>query len=147
MLNQRGRQHLAADALERLMIYPNAAKDVETLEFPYAELFRDLSAAICRPNGVLITFGYGFGDDHINRIIGDMLTLRSTHLLVIAYGDPGQRAARFLGEVVPEQYSLLYGPHFGDLGTLVDHYLPQPGSEDLLRREADRARALSTLAA
>jgi hypothetical protein len=138
---------LASDALERLMIYPNAAKDVETLEFPYAELFRDWSAAICRPNGVLVTIGYGFGDDHINRIIKDMLTLRSTHLLVIAYGDPGGRAARFLGGVAPEQYSLLYGPHFGDLGSLVDHYLPQPGSEDLLRREADRARLLNARAA
>lgn len=123
---------LAADALNRLMIYPNAAKDVETLEFPYAELFRDLSAAICRPNGVLVTFGYGFGDDHINRIIRDMLTLRSTHLLVIAYSDPGDRAARFLHSVAREQYSLLFGSHFGDLGTLVDHYLPQPGSEQAL---------------
>jgi hypothetical protein len=54
------------------MIYPNAAKDLETLQFPYAELFRDLSAALCRPNGVLVTYGYGFGDDHINRVIRDI---------------------------------------------------------------------------
>jgi hypothetical protein len=135
---------LVTDALARLMIYPNAAKDVETLKFPYAELFRDLSAAICRPNGVLVTFGYGFGDDHINRIIRDMLTLRSTHLLVIAFSDPGDRAAQFLDAIAPEQYSLLYGSHFGDLGTLFDHYLPQPGSEQLLLRDAERGRALST---
>ena len=44
------------------MIYPNPAKDVETLAYPYAELFRDFAAAICRPNSVLVTFGYGFGD-------------------------------------------------------------------------------------
>ena len=134
---------LAIDALDRLMIYPNAAKDVGTLEFPYAELFRDFSSAICRPNGVLVTFGYGFGDSHINRIIRDMLTLRSTHLLVIAFGDPGNRTARFLGSVAPEQYSLLYGSHFGDLGSLVDNYLPQPGSEEATLREAERARALA----
>ena len=33
---------LERDALHRLIIYPNAAKDVHTLLFPYAELFRDL---------------------------------------------------------------------------------------------------------
>ncbi|HMJ04275.1 MAG TPA: SIR2 family protein, partial [Conexibacter sp.] len=101
---------LGRDALERLMIYPNAAKDVETLLFPYAELFRDLSAALCRPNSVLTTFGYGFGDDHINRVIRDMLTLRSTHLLVISHGDPGGRIATFLENVAPEQHSVLLGP-------------------------------------
>lgn len=130
------------DALRRLMIYPNAAKDVETLLFPYADLFRDLSAALCRPNGVLVTFGYGFGDDHINRIIRDMLTLRSTHLLVIARDDEAGRAERFLERVAPEQFSLLLGPHFGDLAPLVDHYLPQPGPEQVLARQAGRDKAL-----
>jgi hypothetical protein len=49
---------LADDPLSRLMIYPNAAKDVETLLFPYAELFRDFSASIRRANGALVTYGY-----------------------------------------------------------------------------------------
>ena len=59
--------------LTGLMIYPNPAKDVETLEYPYAELFRDFAASVCQPNAVLVTYGYGFGDDHINRILRDML--------------------------------------------------------------------------
>ena len=54
---------------ESVMIYPNPAKDVETLDYPYAELFRDFAASICRPNSSLVTYGYGFGDDHINRVI------------------------------------------------------------------------------
>ncbi|HXB64304.1 MAG TPA: SIR2 family protein [Solirubrobacteraceae bacterium] len=132
---------LKKEALERLMIYPNAAKDLETLQFPYAELFRDLSAALCRPNGVLVTYGYGFGDDHINRVIRDMLTLRSTHLMVISHSDPGGRIARFLDGVMPEQHSVLLGPHFGDLATLVDSYLPQAGPEQLLLRQAARRQA------
>jgi len=127
-------------ALERLIIYPNAAKDVETLQFPYAELFRDFSAALCRPNNVLVTFGYGFGDDHVNRVILDMLTLRSTHLLVISYGDPGGRIESFLSNVALEQSSVLLGPHFGDLGALVENYLPQAGAEQLLLRQARRDR-------
>ena len=132
----------SSGALERLIIYPNAAKDVETLQFPYAELFRDFSAALCRPNNVLVTFGYGFGDDHVNRVILDMLTLRSTHLLVISYSDPGERIERFLANVAPEQSSVLLGPHFGDLGTLVENYLPQAGAEQLLLRQARREREL-----
>src|SRR5699024_7947512 len=42
----------------RLMIYPNASKDRETAEFPYVELFRDLAAAVVRPNTVTVTYGY-----------------------------------------------------------------------------------------
>lgn len=60
-----------------LIVYPNPAKDVETLEYPYAELFRDFAAAICQPNAVLVTYGYGFGDDHITRVLRDMLTIPS----------------------------------------------------------------------
>jgi hypothetical protein len=133
---------LEVDPLGRLMIYPNAAKDVETLLFPYAELFRDLSAALCRPNGVLVTYGYGFGDDHINRVIRDMLTLRSTHLLVISRDDAGGRVSGFLDRVPAEQFSLLLGTHFGDLGLLMDNYLPQSGPDEILTRQAARNRAL-----
>ena len=129
-------------ALERLIIYPNAAKDVETLQFPYAELFRDFSAALCRPNNVLVTFGYGFGDDHVNRVILDMLTLRSTHLLgslttILGRGSKASsQTSRFSSS------SLLLGPHFGDLATLVENYLPHAGAEQLLLRQARREREL-----
>jgi hypothetical protein len=129
--------------LSRLMIYPNAAKDVETLEFPYAELFRDFSAALCQPNSVLVTFGYGFGDDHVNRVIKDMLTLQSTHLLVISYSDPGNRIENFLSSVRPEQSSLLLGGHFGDLSELVSQYMPHLSAERIIQREAKRDRDLA----
>ena len=110
-----------------LMIYPNPAKDVETLEYPYAELFRDFAAAVCQPNAVLVTYGYGFGDDHINRILRDMLTIPSTHLAILSFDDAGGRIPRFCDRVGrDEQITLLIGPHFGDLTTLVDHYLPKP---------------------
>ena len=83
-----------ADAL-KLMIYPNSAKDRETAEYPYVELFRDFAASICRPNSTLVTYGYGFGDEHINRVIYDMLTIPSTHLVVISYNDPIGRILQF----------------------------------------------------
>ena len=79
----------------KLMVYPNSAKDRETAEYPYVELFRDFAAAVCRPNSTLVTYGYGFGDEHINRVIHDMLTIPSTHLVVISFDDPIGRILNF----------------------------------------------------
>ena len=45
---------LDADDALKLIIYPNSAKDRETAEYPYVELFRDFAAAICRPNNTLV---------------------------------------------------------------------------------------------
>lgn len=110
----------------RLMIYPNAAKDRETADYPYVELFRDLAAAACRPNSTLVTYGYSFGDEHINRVIRDMLTIPSTHLVIISFGDPLGRVMRFYEQVGrPSQISLLIGPALADLTTLTENYLPK----------------------
>ncbi|MCY3733244.1 MAG: SIR2 family protein [Chloroflexi bacterium] len=84
-----------AETGTQLLIYPNAAKDVETLEFPYAELFRDFAAAVCQPNAVVVTYGYGFGDDHVNRVLRDMLSIPSTHLVVVSYDEAGGRLQAF----------------------------------------------------
>jgi hypothetical protein len=121
---------------ETVMIYPNAAKDVETAAHPYADLFRDFSAALCRPNSVLVTYGYGFGDDHVNRVIADMLTIPSTHLVIIAWGDkPHDRISSFVGRAGNlSQTTLLLGKHFGDMGELVSHYLPKPAIDPLTLR-------------
>ena len=130
-----------ADAFN-LMIYPNASKDLETSSFPYVELFRDFAAAICRPNSTLITYGYSFGDDHINRVIEDMLTIPSAHLVIISYDDPLGRILdtyRSLGRHV--QISLLIGNHLGDLRTLVDHYLPKSAIDRTTYRMAEILKA------
>ena len=112
---------------DSVIIYPNPLKDMETLEYPYAELFRDFAAALCRPNAVLVTYGYGFGDDHVNRVIRDMLTLPSCHLVIISYDDANGRIPRFCNTLGrEEQISLLIGDHFGDLANLVKYYLPKP---------------------
>lgn len=110
-----------------LMIYPNAAKDRETAYYPYVELFRDLAAAVCRPNSTLVTYGYSFGDEHINRVIRDMLTIPSTHLVVIAYNDKplGRIMSTYTELGRPSQISLLIGPALADLTTLTEHYLPK----------------------
>lgn len=110
----------------QLMIYPNSAKDKETSMYPYVDLFRDFASAICRPNSTIITFGYSFGNDHINRVIKDMLTIPSTHLMIIAYGDPQGRIMDMYNSTSRKnQISLLIGEQFGALMPLVDNYLPK----------------------
>lgn len=110
----------------KLMIYPNAAKDRETADYPYVELFRDLASSVCRPNSTLVTYGYSFGDEHINRVIRDMLTIPSTHLVVISRDDPLDRIMTTYEEIGrPSQISLLIGPALADLTTLTENYLPK----------------------
>jgi hypothetical protein len=134
---------LSGATAHKLMIYPNAAKDRETADYPYVELFRDLAAAVCRPNSTLVTYGYSFGDEHINRVIRDMLTIPSTHLVVIAYNDPLGRVMQFYEQIGrPSQISLLIGPALAELTTLTENYLPKAAidkttfrmSELLMRR-------------
>lgn len=135
-----------ADAL-RLMIYPNAAKDRETASHPYVELFRDLAAAICRPNSTVVCYGYGFGDEHINRVLADMLTIPSTHLVVVSRHDPlGRIMATYETLGRHAQITLLIGDHFGDLSTLVDHYLPKPAIDRTTFRMAELLKARWTAA-
>jgi hypothetical protein len=109
-----------------LMIYPNSAKERETAAYPYVDLFRDFASAITRPNSTLVTYGYSFGDEHINRIIEDMLTIPSTHLVIISRDDS---LGRILGTYErlgrPSQISLLIGQTLGDLKLLVENYLPK----------------------
>jgi len=130
-----------AEALQ-LMIYPNAAKDRETAAYPYVELFRDFAAAVCRPNSTLISFGYSFGDEHINRVIEDMLTIPSSHLVVISYSDPLGRIMETYERLGRHaQITLLIGNHLGDFQALVDNYLPKPAIERTTFRMAELLKA------
>lgn len=126
-----------ADAL-KLMIYPNSAKDRETAEYPYVELFRDFAAAICRPNSTLVTYGYGFGDEHINRVIHDMLTIPSTHLVVISYDDPIGRILKFYYEATHyAQMTVLMGKNLGNITNLAKDYLPKAAIDRATIRMAE----------
>ena len=121
-----------------LMIYPNSAKDKETAEYPYVELFRDFAAALCRPNSTLVTYGYSFGDDHINRVIRDMLTIPSTHLVVIDYSDStGRIMKKYEQWGRQSQMSLIIGKDTANIDDLVDYYLPKPSIDRASIRMAD----------
>jgi hypothetical protein len=76
-------------------------------------LFRDFSTGVCRPNSVLVTYGYGFGDTHINRVIEDMLTLPSTHLVIMSFDTASGRIMNFYEKMNPAQVTLIIGSHIG----------------------------------
>ncbi|HIP34214.1 MAG TPA: fibronectin-binding protein (FBP) [Bacteroidia bacterium] len=121
--------------LTNVVIYPNSSKAIETSYFPYSELFRDFSTAICRPNSVLVTYGYGFGDSHINQIIIDMLTIPSTHLVIISYDNASGRIEKFIKQCNESQLTLIIGSNLAELETLVNYYLPKPTIDYITDRQ------------
>lgn len=126
-----------ADKKHEFIIYPNSAKDRETAEYPYVDLFRDFAAAICRPNGTLVTYGYGFGDSHINRIIEDALTIASTHLVILSFDQASGRIPGFYERSrAKSQISLLVGNDVASLEALTNHYLPKPAIDTATDRMA-----------
>ena len=116
------------------VIYPNSSKGIDTAYFPYSELFRDFSNGVCRPNSVVVTYGYGFGDTHINRVIEDMLTLPSTHLVIISFDTASGRIMNFYEKMNPAQVTLIIGNHIGSLQNLVDNYLPKAAIDRIQER-------------
>ena len=126
-------ENFFADPYDKVVIYPNSAKAIETAFFPYSELFRDFSTAICRPNSVLVTYNYGFGDSHINRIILDMLTIPSTHLVILSYDLA--KIKNFISKCNEAQLTLLIGKEIGDFEKLANYYLPKPAIDRITDRQ------------
>lgn len=71
------------EAAASLGILPTANKFVETLSMPYAHLFRSLQMRLGVPQTFLLVLGYGFGDDHVTRIIESALMNPSLVMLVV----------------------------------------------------------------
>ncbi len=64
-------------------ILPTSSKHIQTLDLPYAHLFRAFHQSLQQPQTFFITIGYGFGDEHVNRIIEDALINPSFVMLVV----------------------------------------------------------------
>lgn len=120
---------------DHVVIYPNSSKGIETVFYPYSELFRDFSCAVSQPNSVVVTYGYGFGDSHINRILEDMLSIPSTHIVIISYDKADDRIENFVSKNNLAQFTLLIGNHLGDMKTLVENYLPKAAIDRITERE------------
>lgn len=121
-------------APSKVMIFPTPAKQNSSLGSPYSDLFREFQARIVREQSVLITMGYAFGDEHINNIIYQALTIPTFRLIVFADPNMGGDIAklRALGD------SRIWiiggsGPPGGApahyFSTIVEHLLPRRPSD------------------
>ena len=79
-----------AKALEKLPhsmppigILPTAKKFAESLAMPFAHLFRSFQIRLAVPQTFLLVLGYGFGDEHVSRIIETALMNPSLIMLVV----------------------------------------------------------------
>ena len=64
-----------------------------------------------------------------------MLTIPSTHLVVISWDEANGRIQRFIENNNLSQFTLLIGEHFADLKTLVENYLPKAAIDRITERE------------
>lgn len=118
----------------KVMIYPTPAKQNSSLGSPYADLFREFQSRIVREQSVLFTMGYAFGDEHINNIIYQALTIPTFRLVIFV--DPALE-----GEVA--KLRALNDPRIWIIGgsgpeadrkahyfdTIIDEFMPQRPSE------------------
>lgn len=75
----------------KYLVLPRAAKYLQTVGYVMGELFRRFAEFMARPQTALIVSGYGFGDEHINRLIRSALlnpTLQVVIYLPEFQGDP-----------------------------------------------------------
>jgi hypothetical protein len=73
----------AAVSLPAVGILPTANKFAQTLTMPFAHLFRAFQIRLSAPQTFLLVLGYGFGDDHVTRILEAALMNPSLVMLVV----------------------------------------------------------------
>lgn len=78
------------ESISSFGILPTCQKFTQTLDMPYAHLFRLFHARLNQPQTFLIVAGYGFGDDHVTRIVETALMNPSLVMLVV---EPNPEAA------------------------------------------------------
>lgn len=69
---------------ENIMIYPSPIKQNASLGTPYSDLFREFQRRITQNQSILVTIGYSFGDEHINNLIYQALTIPTFRLVIFS---------------------------------------------------------------
>ncbi|HAW22903.1 MAG TPA: SIR2 family protein [Pseudomonas sp.] len=120
---------------DRVMIYPTPMKQNASFGSPYSDLFREFQARVVREQSVLFTLGYSFGDEHVNNIIFQALTVPTFRL--VAFLPPNATG-------IPEKLRALNDPRIWLIGgdgpaagskahyfdTFVEKFMPEsPGNK------------------
>lgn len=122
------------ESTNQMLIYPTPAKQNSSLGSPYADLFREFQSRIVREQSVLITAGYAFGDEHLNNIIYQALTIPTFRLVIFAGPDTDGEIAKLRALRDPRIWIIGgNGPtagtraHYFDM--IVEHFMPQRPSD------------------
>lgn len=89
-----------------LMVMPRAAKYMQTVGYVLGELFRRFSEFLARPQAALVVCGYGFGDEHINRLLRSALLNPTLQLVIYFPGFGGDVKAATLPNALRKLLSL-----------------------------------------
>lgn len=122
------------ESSNQMLIYPTPAKQNSSLGSPYADLFREFQSRIVREQSVLITAGYAFGDEHLNNIIYQALTIPTFRLVIFAAPDTEGEIAKLRALRDPRIW-IIGGnspsdgtrAHYFDM--IVEHFMPQRPSD------------------
>ena len=71
---------------DRVMIYPTPSKQTASFGAPYSDMFREFQRQVVQDQSILVILGFSFGDEHVNNIIFQGLTLPGFR--VVAFMDP-----------------------------------------------------------
>lgn len=122
------------ESSNQMLIYPTPAKQNSSFGSPYADLFREFQSRIVREQSVLITAGYAFGDEHLNNIIYQALTIPTFRLVIFAAPDTEGEIAKLRALRDPRIWIIGgNGPadgtraHYFDM--IVEHFMPQRPSD------------------
>jgi len=115
---------------DRIMIFPTPTKQSASLGSPYSDLFREFQSRVVREQSVLFVIGYSFGDEHVNNIIFQALTIPTFKLIIFASPDASGEIAKLKALCDPRVWLIGGdGPdakrsaHFFD--TFVEQFMPQ----------------------
>ena len=128
------REVIGSTAPDQVMIYPTPAKQNSALASPYADLIREFQSHVVREQSVLFTMGYAFGDEHLNNIIYQALTIPTFRVVIFADPDSQGDIAKLRSLNDPRIWIIGGdGPEPGTkahyFNTIVDEFMPQRPSE------------------
>lgn len=119
---------------KRVMIYPTPAKQSSALASPYSDLIREFQTRVVREQSVLFTLGYAFGDEHLNNIIYQALTIPTFRLVIFADPESTGEIAKLRSLDDPRIWIIGGdGPSEGNKAhyfeTIVQEFMPERPSE------------------
>jgi len=128
---------------DRVMIYPSPAKQNASFGSPYADMFREFQRQVVQDQSVLVTMGYSFGDEHVNNIIFQGLTIPGFKLVIFLDPDTNETTKKLKALGDPRIWFLGgEGPstdkpaHY--FSNIVDDLLPTKG-EDTVTSSIEKA--------